>query len=290
MRDFVVMTDSSCDLPESMANELNLTVLPLSYTMDDKTYVNYLDWRAMSPSVFYQALRDKNTTKTTGVNFEDATEAMETILKQGKDILCLAFSSALSCTYSSFSSAATELREKYKESKIYVVDTLSASLGQGLLVYLTVQKIRAGADIDQARAFAEETKFHLCHWFTVDDLHHLKRGGRVSATTATIGSILSIKPVMHMDDMGRLTAVGKVRGRKHSINALFEHMQALAIKPEEQVVFISHGDCIDEAQALANRIKQTFHVKHVLVNYVGPVIGSHSGPGTMALFFVGQNR
>ena len=290
MRDFVLMTDSSCDLPAKMADELGLTVLPLSFTMGGKTYVNYLDGREMSSARFYERLRDDASVVTAGVNFEAALEAMEKVLKEGKDILCLAFSSALSCTYSSFLSASQELREKYKDNKIYVVDTLSASLGQGLLVDLTAQEKKKGKTIDEVRDFAESTRLHLCHWFTVDDLNHLRKGGRISAATAMIGSILSIKPIMHMDDQGCLVAVSKTQGRKRSIRALLEHMTDTAIEPQKQTVFISHGDCLEDANFLADRIRETLGVKDIMISPVGPVIGAHSGPATLALFFLGTAR
>lgn len=290
MRDYVLMTDSSCDLPAKKADELGLTVLPLSFTMEGKTYVNYLDEREMPIAQFYARLRSDATVVTAGVNFEAAMEAMEKVLKEGKDVLALGFSSALSCTYGSFASAAQELKDKYKDSKIYVVDTLSASLGQGLLVYLTAQEKLKGKTIDEVRDFAESTKLHLCHWFTVDDLHHLRRGGRISAATAMIGSMLSIKPIMHMDDQGRLVAVSKTRGRKRSILSLLDHMTETAIDPAKQTVFISHGDCLEDAQLLADHIRETLHVKDIMIAPVGPVIGAHSGPGTLALFFLGTNR
>lgn len=290
MREYVLMTDSSCDLPDELAKELGLTVLPLSFVQDGKTYRNYLDCREMPSKVFYKNLRDGHTAVTSGVNIDAATTAMEEILKSGRDILCLNFSSALSCTYASCVSAANELREKYRERTIEVVDTLAASLGQGLLVYLTAQKKKAGAALAEARDFAERMKQHVCHWFTVDDLMHLRRGGRVSTATAIVGSMLSIKPVMHTDDAGKLTPVGKVRGRKKSILALLEKMEELVIDPEKQTVFISHGDCEEDAQFLAEQIKARFHIKDILIHPVGPVIGAHSGPGTLALFFIGQHR
>ncbi len=196
----------------------------------------------------------------------------------------------MSCTYASCVSAANELREKYKERTIEVVDTLAASLGQGLLVYLTAQKKKAGATLAEALDFVERMKLHMCHWFTVDDLMHLRRGGRVSTAAAIVGSMLSIKPVMHTDDAGKLTPVGKVRGRKKSILALLEKMEELSIDPEKQTVFISHGDCEEDAQFLAEQIKTHLHVKDILIHPVGPVIGAHSGPGTLALFFIGQHR
>ena len=186
--------------------------------------------------------------------------------------------------------AADDLREAYPGRKIFVVDTLSASLGQGLLVYLCVQEKRKGKTIDQVHVFAEETKAKVCHWFTVDDLNHLKRGGRVSAAAALFGTMLSIKPVMHVDDQGRLIPVSKARGRKASLTALVDKMAETAIDPEHQTVFISHGDCLEDARFVADEVRRRLGVKTIHINYVGPVIGNHSGPGTMALFFLGSER
>ena len=186
--------------------------------------------------------------------------------------------------------AADDLREAYPGRKIFVVDTLSASLGQGLLVYLCVQEKRKGKTIDQVHVFAEETKAKVCHWFTVDDLNHLKRGGRVSAAAALFGTMLSIKPVMHVDDEGHLTKVGTARGRNASLKALVDHMAETAIDPAGQTVFISHGDCLEDAKALAQMVKEKFGYDDFLINNVGPTIGSHSGPGTLALFFLGEKR
>ena len=176
------------------------------------------------------------------------------------------------------------------DAKLYAVDTLCASLGQGMLIYLAVQQKRAGKSIEEVRDYVEENKLHLCHWFTVDDLHHLHRGGRVSATSAVLGTMLNIKPVLHVDDEGRLIFVEKVRGRRTSLKALLQHMEATAIAPETQTIFISHGDCLEEAQLLGQMIRDKLHVQDVVINYVGPVIGAHSGPGTLALFFLGTKR
>ena len=217
-------------------------------------------------------------------------QAMEPHLQAGEDILYLGFSSALSGTYNAGAVAAQQLAEKYPERKLYAVDTLSASMGQGLLVYLTVQQKRAGATIEQARDYAEAQKLHLCHWFAVDDLNHLHRGGRVSATPAVLGTVLNIKPVLHMDNEGGLIFMEKVRGRRNSIKRMLEKMRETAIEPEKQIVFMSHGDCLEDAEYLAGRIREEWGVKDVVINYVGPVIGAHSGPGTLALFFLGTER
>ena len=289
MSQYRIMTDSSCDLPAALAAELELTVLPLTVTIDGKSYTNYLDEREITFKDCYAALRDGREAKTAAANVDSFEQAMEPILQAGEDILYLGFSSALSSTYNAGALAAEQLAEKYPDRKILTVDTLSASMGQGLLVYLTGQQKRAGATIEEARDFAEKNKFHLCHWFTVDDLHHLRRGGRVSATSAVLGTVLNIKPVLHMDNEGRLIFMEKVRGRRASIKRMLEKMRETAIEPEKQIVFMSHGDCIEDAEYLAGRIREEWNVE-VVINYVGPVIGSHSGPGTLALFFLGTER
>ena len=287
---YIIMTDSSCDLPAGLAAELELEVLPLSVLIDGKSYVNYLDERDITFADCYAALRAGKNATTSAVNVEAFVQAMEPHLQAGEDILYLGFSSALSGTYNAGAVAAQQLAEKYPERKLYAVDTLSASMGQGLLVYLTVQQKRAGATIEQARDYAEAQKLHLCHWFTVDDLNHLHRGGRVSATSAVLGTVLNIKPVLHMDNEGRLIFMEKVRGRRNSIKRMLEKMRETAIEPEKQIVFMSHGDCLEDAEYLAGRIREEWGVKDVVINYVGPVIGAHSGPGTLALFFLGTER
>ena len=186
--------------------------------------------------------------------------------------------------------SGNELSEKYPDRKLYAVDTLCASMGQGLLVYLAAKKKQAGADIDTVKQYAEELIPHLCHWFTVDDLFFLKRGGRVSAATAVVGTMLNIKPVMHVDNAGKLINVIKARGRKAAIDTLFEKMKTTLLPNVNETVFISHGDCIEDAEYLANRIRTELNIGDVKINYVGSVIGSHSGPGTLALFFLGSER
>ena len=290
MRDFVIMTDSCCDMTVDMANDLELVVLPLSLEMGDRIYRNWLDGRDIGFEDFYARIRGGETATTSAINVGDFEAAMRKLLEQGKDILCINFSSALSTTYQSAVIAAEELRSEFPEAKILVVDSLCASLGQGLLLYLCVQEKRKGRPIEEVHAFAEATKGHICHWFTVDDLNHLKRGGRISAATALFGTMLSIKPVMHVDDEGRLVPVSKARGRKASLLALVDHMEETAVDPAHGTVFISHGDCEGDALLVANEVTRRFGNKDIHINYVGPVIGNHSGPGTMALFFVGTKR
>ena len=264
MDDFVILTDSCCDMTARMAADLELEVLPLSLNMEDRVYHNYLDGREIGFQDFYARLRAGALATTSAISVGVFDEAMRKILDSGRDVLYLAFSSALSTTYQSAVIAADDLREAYPGRKIFVVDTLSASLGQGLLVYLCVQEKRKGKTIDQVHVFAEETKAKVCHWFTVDDLNHLKRGGRVSAAAALFGTMLSIKPV--------------------------DRMAESAVDPAGQTIFISHGDCEADAEFVADEVRRRFGVQDIYINYVGPVIGNHSGPGTLALFFLGSRR
>lgn len=288
MRDYIILTDSCCDLSAAMVEELGLSVLPLSFLMEGKEYFNYPDNRDMDPAAFYGRLRSGSLGTTSAVSVGVFQEAMKNLVEAGHDILCISFSSALSTTYQSASIAAEDVMAAHPGSKILVVDSRCASLGQGLLVYLAVQEQRRGRSIEEVRDFAEETKNHLCHWFTVDDLNHLKRGGRVSAAAAFFGTMLQMKPVLHVDDEGRLIPVSKVRGRRASIKALLEQMEELA--EDTSTVFISHGDCLEEAQGLALAIREKFPVERLEINFVGPVIGNHSGPGTLALFFLGKHK
>ena len=290
MRDYVIMTDSCCDLSAQLAEELELEVLPLSLTMGGKEYFNDLAGRDISFPDFYARLRAGELATTSAVGVGAFSARMRELVSQGKDILCINFSSALSTTYQSATIAAEDLSREFPEATIRTVDSLCASGGQGLLVYLCVQEKRRGKSLEEVLRFAEETKLHVCHWFTVDDLGHLKRGGRVSSATALFGTMLSIKPVMHVDNGGHLTPVGKVRGRKASLLALAEHMEQSAIDPAGQTVMITHGDCEDEARFLADEIRRRCGVQDIRIHYVGPVIGNHSGPGTMALFFLGKER
>lgn len=290
MNDFAVVTDSSCDLSAEMAQELDLTVLPLSFTIGGKEHLNYLDGRELPIHEYYERLRTGEPAQTSAVNVDSFVGAIEPLLKAGKDVLVAAFSSGLSNTCNAARMACEELAKKYPERKVVCVDTLCASLGQGMLIYYAVQKKCEGKSLEEVRNWIEENRLHLCHWFTVDDLNHLKRGGRISPATAFIGGMLNFKPVMHVDDEGHLAPVGKVRGRKTSLDALVDHMEETATEPKEQTVFLSHGDTPEDAEYVASEVKRRLGVKRVVINTIGPVIGTHSGPGTMALFFFGTHR
>ena len=290
MSDFVILTDSSADLPPDLVRQIDVQVLPLSFILADHTYYNYPDNRDMDPHVFYDRLRGGEMATTNAVNVAQYTEALEPLLQAGKDVLILAFSSGLSATYNASRLAVEELSAQYPDRRLYTVDTLCASLGQGLLVWYATRQRDLGRSIKEVRDWVEEHKLNLCHQFTVDDLHFLKRGGRISAATAMVGSMLHIKPVLHVDNEGHLINIGKARGRQASLKALVDRMEDTAIDPGSLTVFISHGDCPEDAQTVADMVKKRFGVQDVVINYVGPVIGAHSGPGTVALFYMGTDR
>lgn len=287
MSEFIIITDSSADLPKSVACDMGVTVIPLEVNIDGIgcKYNDEIDIKE-----FYAWLRDKKGAKTSAINLDRFTEVFEGFVKEGKDVIYIGFSSGLSATFMAAKNAAEELSEKYPDRKIIAVDSLCASLGQGLLVKHAVDKKNAGASIEEVAQFVEENRLNLCHWFTVEDLFFLKRGGRVSAATAVMGTVLQIKPVMHVDDAGKLINVEKARGRAASINSLFAKMKETAIDPEKQTIYISHGDCYDDAKKLADMITAEFGITDILISEVGPVIGAHSGPGTLALFFLGSKR
>lgn len=289
MRYYTIVTDSSCDLPASLVEKMGIRVVPLSVNLDGKSYLNYSDGRAISFEEIYNQLRAGKQATTSAVNMSMFRTVMEAELIAGHDVLYLGFSSGLSGTFNAGATVARELQEEYPESEIIAVDTLCASLGQGMLVYLAALEKAGGKSIHEVRDFVEAQKLHLCHWYTVDDLMFLKRGGRVSGTTARLGTMLNIKPVMHMDNEGKLENVTKARGRAAALRALVDRMEELAIEPEKQTVFISHGDCYEDAQKVAEMVHERFGCKS-LINFVGPVIGAHSGPGTVALFFLGKER
>lgn len=290
MADYILLTDSSCDLPAELADQMQLTVLPLTVDMDGKLYRNYLDGREIGFDEFFERVVTAKSAKTSAVTSEQFMEALEPLCQAGVDVLYLAFSSGLSGTYNSGAIAMRELSEKYPERKLYAVDSLCASLGEGLFVDLCHEKKQAGMSIDELRDYAESLKLHICHWFTVNDLMFLKRGGRVSAATAIVGSVLSIKPIMHMDNEGHLIKVDVARGRKASLRALVAKMEKLATEPKKYRVYICHGACLEDAEYVASLVREKFGITDIRINSVGPVIGAHTGPGVVSLFFVGSER
>ncbi len=288
MNPYVIVTDSSCDLPQEIVEQYGLEVVQLAVTVqgEEPRPNNEIDIRE-----FYAKLRDKKGAKTSAVNPAAFAACFEKHLARGEDVLYLGFSSGLSGTFNAGFIATRDMKEQYPDRTCVAVDTLCASLGQGLLVVLAARKKEEGATLEEVRDYVESIKLNLVHLFTVDDLFFLKRGGRVSAVTAVAGSALGIKPMMHVDNDGHLVKIGVKRGRTASLDDLCARMQALATNPADQLVYISHGDCEKEARYLADRITATMGVKQpILISHVGPVIGAHSGPGTMALFFLGKER
>jgi len=287
MNNYQIITDSGCDMPRSVLEKLNVRYVPLYVNFRGQTLEDSVD---MGIKDIYAGLRTGEAASTSAINPEGWKTAMEPVVAAGQDALVLTFSSGLSTTYQSAVIAARELEEAYPERKIRVVDSLCASLGQGLLLYYACQKRDLGLSLDELADWLEDNKLHLCHWFTVDDLMYLKRGGRVSAATALVGTMLQIKPVLHVDDEGHLINVSKTRGRKASIQALAGKMAETALPGENDLVYICHGDCLEDAEYLAQLIREKCGVREVFIGYTGAVIGSHSGPGTLALFFLGKNR
>lgn len=284
---YKIITDSCCDLTNEWIAKLNISVVPLNMLFKGETRQD-----SVSDGIkeVYQALREGEVASTSAVNPETWANYIEPVLKDGQDVLVLAFSSGLSTTYQSAVIAANDLMEKYPDRKVNVVDTLCASLGQGLLTIHTCAKRDEGLSLEELTAWVEKNKLHLCHWFTVDDLMYLKRGGRVSAATALVGTVLKIKPILHVDDEGHLISIGKVRGRKAAIENLAERTAKSFIPGKNKFMAICHGDCLEDAEYLAALLKEKTEAEEVFIGYTGAVIGSHSGPGTLAAFFLGEAR
>lgn len=286
MASFVIFTDSSTDLPAEWIARYELEVVHLHLTVSGKEE----DPKTQDIHTFYDRLRNGEVASTAAPSPGEYAERMEKYLQNGQDILYIGFSEALSATCNNAKVAMEDLAPRYPERKLYAVSSLCASTGHGLLVLLAAKQREAGKTIEEVRDYTVETVPHLCHWFTVDDLMFLKRGGRISATTALMGTMLGIKPVLHVDDEGRLINVSKTRGRKASVAALFDKVKATAIEPSTQLMAICHGDCIEDATGLAERLKNELSVPEVIISPTGVVIGAHSGPGTLAVFFLGTER
>lgn len=287
-REFIISTDTNSDLPFSFIDENNINLMGLGYTMDGVT--RFSDDRTIDPHDFYERMRAGGMPTTMQINPEQAEKSFEALVTQGFDVLHIVFSSGLSGSYNSAEMGAAEVRERYPEAKVVVIDSLSASLGQGLMVYYAVQLKKAGKSLEETAAWIESHRQNFLHYFTVEDLNHLYRGGRVSKATAVFGTMLGIKPVMYVDAEGHLVPMGKVRGRKQSMLELINRMGPKMEGMDNEIVFISHGDALDEAKFCAEEIKKKYKIKNFLFNYVGPTIGAHSGPGTIAIFFLGKDR
>lgn len=287
---YQIVTDSACNLTEEMIDEFGLEILPLTFMVDGVQHQSYLKGEKTDLKQFYTMMREGKVITTSLPNMQESEKTLRAIADSGKDILYLGFSSALSGTYAATELLLKQISSDYPDRTFISEETFAASGGQGMLVYLACKKAKDGASIDEVAQFVRDTRDHLCHWFTVDDLMFLFRGGRVSRTSAWAGTLLNIKPVLHVDNAGALIPMEKVRGRKKSIKALVDHMEKTAIDPESQTIFITHGDCIEDVETLKAEITERFGITDFVVNYVDPVIGAHSGPGTLALFFVGTEK
>ena len=292
MNNYVIFTDSSIDMSYEYqkSHEEYLKVIPFGFRIDGKDYKNYLDHRQLPIEEFYNRLKNGSRSTTSQINQSEFCEEFEKVLEKELDIFYIGFSSALSGTVNCALIAKDELLSKYPDRKIFVVDSLCASMGEGLFVDCCINKYNEGATIEELYEYAENLKLNICHWFTVGDLNFLKRGGRLSAGKATIGTLLNIKPVLHTDNNGRLVPMSNVRGRKAAIKAIFDKLET-AIDPVNDKIFISHCDCIDDANTLKSLIVDKYHPKNdIMINEIGPVISSHCGNGTLAVFFIGKER
>lgn len=287
MASFIITTDTTCDLPEDYLSRHKIEIIPLHYELEGILYgADHL----LPPSEFYDKMRSGLMPTTNACIPEAAKECFTKYVEEGKSVLHIAFSSGLSSSYSNCMLAANDIMESMPAANIQVVDSLCASLGEGLLVHKAVQLKESGASIEETVKWLEDNKLHLCHNFTVDDLYHLHRGGRVSKTAAVIGTLVNVKPILHVDNEGYLKPLGKVRGRKKSLISLVDRMEKQIRGYENDTVFISHGDCLSDAQFVADLVKERFGIEDIIINYVCPTIGAHSGPGTIALFFMGNPR
>lgn len=290
MRTYKIITDSTCDLPSTVIKELDVHVIPMEYILDGVSHFQDLEDEGEKTASFYGSLREGKVSSTSMINTARFMGVFEPYLKAGQDILHVSFSSALSGSYNASRMAAEELKELYPERQILVLDSIAASIGQGLLVYHAVLKKRQGLSLEELYEWLEENKKKICHWFTVEDLMHLKRGGRISALSANIGTALNIKPILSVNMEGKLVNLGKVMGRKKSLSELIVKMKSCAETADNQVVIIGHGDSLKDAEFLSTKLKNELHVKEVIMTQIGPIIGSHTGPGMIGLTFVGERE
>ena len=287
MREFVISADSTVDLPKQFLEEKQVPVVSLSYIIDGATYK---DGEGLTSKEFYDKIREGAMPTTSQVNPEQARDLFEPILKEGKDILHIAFTSGLSGTYNSCRIAAEELREEYPDRKIVVVDSLCAASGGGLLLYKALELKEKGKSFDEIATWVEDNKLHVCHDVTVDDLFHLHRGGRVSKTSAVLGTIIKIKPIIHVNDEGKLIVIGKERGRKKALQTLVERMAEKSQGFDNDIVMITHGDAQEDAEYVKGLIQEKFGITNIMINPLGTVIGSHTGPGVISIFYMGNRN
>ena len=284
MNDYVILTDSASDLPSEVAKNLEIEILPMKYSVNGESFMD----ENFDMKNFYDLLRGKATSLTTQTNIEEFSRHFSKYLDSGKDILYIGFPLSLSGMNNSARVAAKELKENYPERNIIVIDSVCASIGQGLLVYYAALQKNKGLGIKELEVWVNENKLKFCHWFTVDDLYHLKRGGRISNTTAVVGSILNVKPLLSMNSEGNLYIFDKVRGKRKILDLMSSKISGL--NPEYNKVFVGHGDCIDDAKYVAEKIKESSPDIDITITHMGPIIGTHVGPGMVALAFVGYSR
>lgn len=287
MRDYIITVNSTVDTGKEWLEERNVPVIPLKYTIDGQEYT---DMYGLSDKEFFQKLREGKMSVTSQINPEEAKEMLEPYVKEGKDVLHLAFSSALSGTCNSMKIAAEELQEEYPEAKVIVVDTLCACMGEAMLLYYALKQKEAGKTIEEVAQWAEENKLHVCHNVTVDDLFHLHRGGRVSKTAAVLGTMVKVKPIIHMDDNGALQVIGKERGRKKSLHKIVDMAVERSEGWDNEIIMITHGDCLEDAEYVAKLVREKMSIENVFIHNIGTVIGSHTGPGVVATFCMGNKR
>lgn len=290
MRKFKLYTDSTSDLPNELVERMDVTVVPTEVFLKGERYLDYPDERELSKKEFFAAVREGEMPTTAVIPPSRFYDYFEKDVKDGYDILYIVFSSGLTTTRQNGMIAADEIKEKYPDSNIVVVDSKSASLGEGALVYFASEMKKEGKTLDEIVDWIENNRLKLCHWFTVDDLQHLRRGGRLSLPSAVVGGMLNIKPLINVSDEGKLEPVEKVRGRKAAIEAIYNKAKQNAVKPEEQTMFIVHADCEDDCIWLRDKLLTELKVKQVFTGIMGPVIGAHTGPGTIGLLFIGEHR
>ncbi len=286
MDNYVIVSDSTLDLSQDMVKDLQVEVIPMKYVINDKIYID----GEHNSKDFYDELRKGISVSTTQINTEEFLEFFSWYLSEGKDVLYIGFSSGLSGTYNNAVNASKQLRESYPNNKVVVVDSFSASVGQGLLVYYAALKRKSGYSLEELEKWVIENRTKLCHWFTVDDLHHLKRSGRISSTIAVIGSVLNVKPLLFVDNEGRLKMSEKVRGRRKTLDLMVSKMYNACLDIDNLLISICHGDCLDDAEYVARKIRDEFSTDNIIIRPMGSIIGTHTGPGTLGLGFLGNSR
>ena len=287
MNEFVIVSYSTVDLPKEYLQAKQVPIISLSYIMDGVTYE---EMDGLSHKEFFEKLRTGSLPTTSQINPEQAREALEPLAKEGKDILYIGFSSGLSGSYNSVRMAAEDLKEEYTDINIITIDSLCACMGEGLLLYKALELKERGMSMKEIVEWVEANKLHICHNVTVDDLNHLHRGGRISRTTAVVGSMIKIKPIIHMSDEGKLVVIGKERGRKKSLISIVDRMEKQMQGYDNDIVMITHGDGIEDAEFVKKQVEERFGIHNVMINGIGSVIGSHTGAGVVAVFFMGDKR